>query len=138
MSKAHPRPQLLVFRRVAMVRIIDQTTCWAFQHFNHTQAAQAGEPAQPTSLLLLAPISGPNQVKFGNSDWHGNWHFDGNAVLNLSFNCKGSGYILKNTTLFMKDATLRFEGYDQCGSLIELKLQKRWKLVESGWVADEM
>ena len=138
MSKAHPRPQLLVFLSVAMVLSIQHTTCWAFQHFNHTQAAQAGEPAQPTSLLLLAPIDGPNQVKFGNSDWHGDWHFDDNAVLNLSFNCKGSGYILKNTTLFLKDATLGFEGYDQWGSHIELKLQKRWKFVESGWVADEM
>ena len=83
-------------------------------------------------------IEGPNKLKFGSSDWHGKWHFDGNAVLNLSFNCKGSGYILKDSVLFLKDPTLAFEGYDQWGSHIELKFQKRWKLVGGGWEADEL
>ena len=103
-SNAHPRAPLLVFRRVAMR--IQHTTCWAFQHFNHGLAAKSGEPAKPTSLLLLMPIDGPNQLKFGSSDWHGSWHYDGNRVLHISFNIKGSGYTLNNSTLFRKDAKM--------------------------------
>ena len=82
---------------------------------------------------------GETLLKFGSSNWHGSWHFDGQRILHLSFNCKGSGYTLKDSTLLLQDPrTLAFEGYDSWGNRIELKFDKRWKLVGDRWVADTM
>ena len=89
--------------------------------------------------MLLMYTDGPNKLKFGSSDWHGSWHFDGNKVPHLSFNCTRSGYTLKVSTLLLQDPhTLAFQGYDQWGSRIELKFEKRWRLVDDRkWVEDK-
>ena len=92
----------------------------------------------PTVLMLLMYPNGGGCLKFGPSNWHGRWHFDMDSkILRLAFNHKCSGYILKDSVLLLVNpSTLSFEGNDQWGNRIELKFDRRWKLVNDPRVPD--